>query len=432
MFRLLLFFLHLLYLLPRYSHYLITGKTNIFLSKALCAIGPAFVKFGQILATRPDIVGKKLAINLSMTHDQMPSFGPQKINAAFMRRYKELPFQKFLSFDYKPVAAASIAQVHKATKLDGKIVAVKILRPNIRASVKKNILLLYSVVYYLNKIFSKKLKRFRLTEVISMLEMNLTAETDLCMEAASALKLKLNLYSDEGVYVPAVDMHMTCEEIMVMEWIDGEPISSFDRSKHNTYKILTNLVNTFCNQAYRDGFFHADMHPGNVFIAENDDVILTDFGVMGKMESKTKFYTTEILRGFLTEDYALVAKMHFEAGYVEKKYSMLDFENACKKIGKQFVGKNFEDISIGSLFSSLLKLTNDFNMKTRLELLLIQKATVLLEAVASSVDPKINIWTLSYKWLSQNYMRYDKVITRKIKLFFNFCQNTYSTIFKKI
>jgi ubiquinone biosynthesis protein len=402
-------------------------KRNIALSKVLEGCGPAFIKFAQLLSTRPDIVGDKLARDLQILQDRLLPFNKNNIDKIFFKNYRKLPNEIFLEFDYNSIAAASIAQVHKAKLMNGEICAIKILRPKIKERIEKNINLLTIITNFIDNRF-EKFKRFRLPEIIKMLRRNLLHETDLTFEGASASQMKLNLEKDKGVYVPEIHWNLTRVDILVMEWVDGVPLNRLKDSEFqhiNRRLILQNLVNTFCNQVYRDGVFHADMHPGNVMIDGFGRILLTDFGIVGRMDKKTKFYVTEILRGFLKNDYKLVARIHFEAGYVDKNYSILEFENACRALGKQIVGKNISEISIGTLFTGLLRLTNDFNMSTRLELLLIQKATVLLEGVSSFIDKDVNLWELSDQWLRNHYMTFDKVL----KLKFN---NVYRKIIDEI
>ena len=392
-------------------------KRNVALSNVLEGCGPAFIKFAQLLSTRPDIVGDKLAQDLQILQDRLFPFNKNNIDKIFLKNYGKLPNEIFLEFHYNSVAAASIAQVHKAKLMNGEICAVKILRPKIKQRIEKNINLLTIITNFIDSRF-EKFKRFRLPEIIKMLHRNLLHETDLTFEGASASQMKLNLEKDEGVYVPEIHWDLTRVDVLVMEWIDGVPLNRLNNSEFQHLDrrvILKNLVNTFCNQAYRDGVFHADMHPGNVMVDRLGRILLTDFGIVGRMDKKTKFYVTEILRGFLKSDYKLVARIHFEAGYVDNSHSILEFENACRALGKQIVGKNISEISIGNLFSGLLRLTNDFNMSTRLELLLIQKATVLLEGVASFIDKNINIWELSEEWLQNQYMTFDKVLKLKVR-----------------
>jgi ubiquinone biosynthesis protein len=387
------------------------------LSKILNRCGPAFIKFAQLLSTRPDIVGDKIAADLQVLQDRVESFGSSEIDKIFKKNYGSLPGEMFLEFEYEPTAAASIAQVHKARMKNGNVCAVKILRPNIKKKIEKNILLLRAITNYIHENY-EKFNRFRLPEIVNLLSLNLHHEIDMTFEAANSLQLKNNLRNDPDVYVPEVYWDLTRVDVLVMEWIEGIPLNRLDEnglSQAHKRVILKNLINTFCNQAYRDGVFHADMHPGNVLVDKNGRILLTDFGIIGRMDKKTKFYITEILRGFLKRDYKLIAEIHFEAGYVSKNNNIYDFENACRALGSQIVGKDLSEISIGRIFTGLLKLTNDFQMETRLELLLIQKATVLLEGVSSAIDKKINIWQLSDEWLRKHYMTFGRIAKMRVR-----------------
>jgi ubiquinone biosynthesis protein len=415
---------------------LIIARFDLFLSKILLRLGPAFVKFGQMLSTRADMVPAFIAKNLAMTQDDMPHESKKYIKKFFFENFGAYPEEIFSFFEYKAVSAASIAEVHFAISKDGKKqFAVKILRKNIRKKIKLNIIFLKNVVFFLEKRI-KKLQRFRLNDIVNLLHSNLLKETDLRIEAFSALKLKINLMKNHGVYIPEIDFKLSSEKIIVMEWINAKSVSKIQNwDEFDKRIVLKNLVNSFCDQAYNDGFFHADLHPGNIMIDDSKDfknrIILIDFGSCGFMDSQTKFFITEILRGFLTNNYELVASVHFEAGYVEPHYDIKKFELACKDLGSKLIGKNLENISIAEVFTSLLKLTSDFQMKIRPELLLIQKATVLLEAVSKKIDKSANIWALSSDWLEKNYMCLDKILFRKIKIFYSKIHIFISNLIKK-
>lgn len=392
----------------------IPSRRGKVLNKILKNLGPAFIKFGQLLSTRPDIIGEQLASDLKDLQDNVPPFSSKYVDRAFLKNYKKYPRDIFQEFNYKSVGSASIAQVHKAKK-DNLYYAVKILRPNIHEKIEENIHLLKIITNFFHNHFDGKYHRFRLPEVVEFLHKNLLHEIDLTYEGANATQLRINLLHDKEVYVPQINWDLTQQEILVMEWIDGIPISKIHETNLDKKTILKNLVDTFCNQAYRDGVFHADMHPGNLFVDQYCRIIPIDFGIVGRMDKQTKFYITEILRGFLRHDYKLIAQIHFEAGYVDSHQNIDEFENACRAIGEQIVGKNLENLSIGNLFTSLLKLTNDFNMHTRIELLLIQKATILIEGVAKMVDRNMNIWQLSDQWLKAHYMKKTQIFKRAIR-----------------
>ena len=420
-FQLFRFFILALFLAVMNPSIFLPSRRGRALNKIFSHLGPAFIKFGQLMSTRPDIIGEKMTRDLRDLQDNLPPFSQSEINKIFMRNYKKLPNEVFDEFYTENIGAASIAQVHKAKK-NNIFYAVKILRPNIEKKIHKNIELLKVVTNFFNNNFQGKYKRFRLPDVINFLERNLMHEIDLTFEGASATQLRINLLHDSEVYIPEIYWDLSRSDVLVMEWIDAIPINQIAQTSLNKKTILTNLINTFCNQAYRDGIFHADMHPGNIFVDKNCRIVLIDFGIIGRMDKETKFYITEILRGFLRHDYKLIAQIHFDAGYVSSKYNIDEFENACRAIGEQIVGKDLENLSIGNLFTSLLKLTNDFNMETRIELLLIQKATILIEGVAKMIDPTMNIWKLSDHWLRTHYMTKSKIAQRMIKKYFErFC-----------
>ncbi len=416
--KIFLFFVKILFFSLIYSPYILFKKFDVFLSKILSIMGPAFIKFAQILSTRADIISKFWAENLSKTQDDMPHESKKHIRLIFMKNFNQYPENIFKEFHYKPISAASIAQVHYAVLKNGSKSAIKILRKDILIKIKKNIFFLKAVISLINKRF-KDIERFRLIDLVNLLENNLIQETNMLLEAESAIKLKNNLKNNDGIYIPKIYKEYTRKDILSMEWIEHRSLSKIKNFDEFDKKIiLKNLINSFCDQAYKYSFFHADLHPGNIFINESgpnkNQIILIDFGSIGYLDNKTKFYITEILRGFVYEDYELVARIHFMAGYVDKSYSIIEFENACRELGKKFINRKLNEISVGDIFTSLLKLTSDFQMKTRPELILIQKATILVEAAAAKIDPNSNIWALNNDWLKKNYMSPQKIFFRKI------------------
>ena len=363
---------------------------------ALQKLGPIFIKFGQILSMRPDIVGTNIALELSLLCDKMDPYPYEQAKETIEQAFKKPIQEIFIEFEKKAVAAASISQVHKAKTICGNIVAVKVLRPNIKKIFINELNLLQWLATICNA-FIPKIKRLKLTEVINMLIENTKLELDLRIEAANASELKENTINDKILYIPEVFWQYTTQQVLTIEWIDGIPL---EKVTENTEEIVKNLAMIFFNQAYKNGFFHADMHSGNIlFDTKNKNIVAIDFGIMGRLDLKTRIYVTEILRGFLKRDYEHVANIHFEAGYVDPKYT--NFVSACRAIGEPIIGKSLSNISIAKLLSQLFKVTADFNMETQIQLLLLQKSTILLEGMCGKINNNTNIWQIAEPWIEE-------------------------------
>ncbi|MEO0347996.1 MAG: 2-polyprenylphenol 6-hydroxylase [Pseudomonadota bacterium] len=373
------------------------------LSKAISRLGPAFIKTGQALSTRPDIVGAKMAAALSVLQDKLPPFSTSQVKKIILRDFGSNPDKLFKSFNDKPVAAASIAQVHQAVTVDGEIVAVKILRPGIRGRFNRDHQFLIALARFLEANFST-VKQVQLVEVLELLDRNLKIELDLTMEAATASQLADNLQHDHEVVIPKILWGYTSKDIMTSEWVDGISISKQQLLVENGFDLRDlskKLAITFFNMAYRDGFFHADMHPGNIFVNSEGKIVLVDFGIVGKLSRRDRMFVAELLHGFITYNYAKVAKAHFRYGLVSKRQSLIDFTLAIRSISEPIIGKSVAEISVARLLESLFKLTNNFAMQTRPELLLLQKAIMLVEGVGLILNPNINMWRLAEPWIEK-------------------------------
>jgi ubiquinone biosynthesis protein len=371
-----------------------------YLAKSMEKLGPSFVKFGQALSVRPDIVGDKIAQALATLQDKMPPFSTKKA-IAIIEKEAGLSIQDiFLEFEGKAVAAASIAQVHKAVLKDGQVVAVKVIRPNITKKFKHDLLLFYFVARVIAKLPS--CKRLRPVEVIDVFAVTVKKELDLRLEAASCSQLLENCKNDEGIYIPKIFWKYTSKNVLVMEWVDGIQINdkeSLLKAGHDLKIISERLAVSFLNQAFRDGFFHADIHPGNLFVGKTGDIVPVDFGIMGRLDKSTRIYIAEILRGFITGDYMHVAQLHFDAGYVPADKSVYDFALACRAIGEPIIGLPANEVSIANLLAMLFKVTEDFEMQTQPQLLLLQKTMVLIEGVGMSLYPEVNMWQMAEGWI---------------------------------
>ncbi len=373
-----------------------------YLANSLEKLGPSFIKFGQALSVRADVVGEDVASSLTRLQDKMPPFSTKQAIATIEKELGRKIDEIFAEFEGQPIAAASIAQVHKAVTKDGKTVAVKILRPGIEKKFKHDIALLYFVARIVSWI--PACKRLRPIEVVDVFADTVKKELDLRMEAACASKLRKNCKDDTGIYIPKIFWEFSARRILVLEWVDGIPINDNEallQAGHDLRIISEHLAVAFLNQAFRDGFFHADIHPGNLFVDKSGHIVPVDFGIMGVLDKNTRIFVAEILRGFLTGDYMHVAQVHFDAGYVGADKSVYDFALACCAIGEPIMGLPANKISIARLLTLLFKVTEDFDMRTQPQLLLLQKTMVLIEGVGQKLYPEVNMWQMTESWIQE-------------------------------
>jgi len=364
------------------------------LSAALTALGPTYVKLGQFLATRPDVVGVALARDLESLQDRMAPF-PQAQAEAAVAAALDRPLRDVFPTFGAAVAAASIAQVHRAELKDGRVVAVKVLRPGVEHRFKTDLAAFFSVARTAED-WSSEARRLRLIEVVQTLARTVTIEMDLRLEAAALSEMAENTKDDPDFRVPAVDWDLTARDVLTLEWIDGTPLNDQAalRAKGLDLPHLGRaVIQTFLRHAMRDGFFHADMHPGNLFVDADGKLVAVDFGIMGRLGAKERRFLAEILHGFITRDYRRTAEIHFEAGYVPPHHSVESFAQAIRAIGEPIHNRAAEDISMAKLLMLLFEVTGLFDMRTRPELLLLQKTMVVVEGVGRSLDPKLDIWT---------------------------------------
>jgi ubiquinone biosynthesis protein len=369
------------------------------LATALTRLGPSYVKLGQFLATRPDVVGAVLARDLESLQDKMPPF-PQDaaVRAVETALAKPLP-ELFASFG-PPVAAASIAQVHRAEvagEFDRRAMAVKVLRPGIERRFKID-LDAFTFAASRGEMISAEGRRLRLVEVVDTLRRTVALEMDLRFEAAALSEMAENARDDPDFRVPAVDWDRTARDVLTLEWIEAIPLSDRARleAKGLDLKHLARaVIQTFLRHALRDGFFHADMHPGNLFVDDSGRLVAVDFGIMGRLGRKERRFLAEILFGFITRNYYRTAEVHFEAGYVPSHHSITSFAQAIRAIGEPIHNRTAEEISMARLFMLLFEITGLFEMRTRPELLLLQKTMVVVEGVARSLDPKLDMWAVA-------------------------------------
>jgi ubiquinone biosynthesis protein len=359
-------------------------------TRALMALGPAYIKFGQVLSTRPDVVGQELATQLRVLQDKLPPFSLDEARAE--------PVEKIFSALSEPVAAASIAQVHKAVLAEtGEAVAVKILRPGIERAFRKDIDAFYFAARAI-EVLSPASRRLRPMDVIAHFEGVVTGELDLRLEAAAAAEFAANTAGDAGFSVPQVKWNLSSRRVMTLGWVEGigaADVAALDAAGHDRRRLAARVLELFLLHALRDGFFHGDMHQGNLKIAPDGTIIAYDFGIMGRIDAYTRRVYAEIIFGFIRKDYRRVAEVHFEAGYVPADRDVAEFACALRAVGDPIFGMDASRISMGRLLNYLFDVTERFGMETRTELILLQRTMVVVEGVARTLDPHINIWQVA-------------------------------------
>jgi len=378
------------------------------LCNALQEMGTTFIKLGQFLATRPDIIGHKTAKELEKLQDKLPPFSLVEAKNIIKTELGEESFKKISNIS-EPVAAASIAQVHFARINSSEInkdIAIKILRPNIEEIFNEELDALMFLAYIVQT-FVKKTKRLKLIEIVQLLREITNVEMDLRFEAAAANELYENTKNDLGFKVPKIYWNQTSKKILCLDRIDGISIRETENLKSlniDLNKLAKNVIQHFLRHAVRDGFFHADMHQGNLFVSKNGDIIPVDFGIMGRLNKTNRKYLAEILYGFIKRDYKKVAEVHFLAGLVPNDISKDDFAQALRSIGEPIFGQSAKNISGGKLLNQLFEITEKFNMQTQIQLLLLQKTMVVVEGVSRNLDPNTNIWETS-KPILENWLK---------------------------
>jgi ubiquinone biosynthesis protein len=366
------------------------------LAAALTKLGPTYVKLGQFLATRPDVVGMALSRDLESLQDRMAPF-PQGEAEATVAAALGKPLRELFASFGPAVAAASIAQVHRGEIDDPqgrRAVAVKVLRPGIERRFKVDLDAFHFAARTAES-FSAEARRLRLVEVVDTLARTVTIEMDLRLEAAAIAEMAENTKDDPDFRVPAVDWERTAKDVLTLEWIDATPLSDrarLDATGFDLKHLARALMQTFLRHALRDGFFHADMHPGNLFVDDAGHLIAVDFGIMGRLGPNERRFLAEILYGFITRDYRRTAEVHFEAGYVPPRHSVESFAQALRAIGEPIHNRPAAEISMAKLLTLLFEITGLFDMRTRPELLLLQKTMVVVEGVARALDPDLDMW----------------------------------------
>jgi ubiquinone biosynthesis protein len=388
-------------------------------AEAFRAIGPAAIKLGQTLATRPDLVGEAAAKDLLQLQDNLPPLPFAQIKAVIETALGKPIDELFASIDHLPVGAASIAQVHKAVTPEGKIVAVKVLRPGVAEKFASDIET-YEWIAAHAAARGGELARLRPREVIAIFKQWTLRELDFRREASSASELAAAMTSEPGYFVPAIDWSRTSRRVMTLDWIDGVKLTdhaALAAAGHDRRKLANTLVHAFLIQAIGEGFFHADLHQGNLFAMTDGRIGAIDFGIMGRVNRQARLWLAEILHGLITGNYRRVAEIHFDAQYVPAHHNIDDFTTALRSVGEPIRGVPVKDISVGNMLDGLFAITREFDMQTQPHLLLLQKTMVMVEGVASSLDPEINMWEVAGPFVAdwiRNELGPEVVIASKI------------------
>ncbi|MEO6093357.1 MAG: 2-polyprenylphenol 6-hydroxylase [Novosphingobium sp.] len=364
---------------------------------AFQAIGPAAIKLGQSLATRPDIVGMEAAANLLTLQDSLSPVPFAEIRQEFESSFGRPIEALFARFDEEPVGSASVAQVHRAEGLDGRTLAVKVLRPGVREKFARDIDTYEWAAAHLEALGGEA-ARLRPRAVIANFKRWTNRELDLRREAASASELAESMRGFEGFCVPSIDWDRTTGRVLTLEWIDGIKISEIEALRaagHDLPALAHRLVLAFLTQAISGGFFHADMHQGNLFVRGDGTIVAIDFGIMGRIDRRARQWLAEILYGLTTGNYRRVAEIHFEAQYVPAHHSVEEFATALRAVGEPMRGKPVNELSVGQMLDGLFAITRDFDMQTQPHLLLLQKTMVMVEGLATALHPAINMWDVA-------------------------------------
>ena len=379
--------------------------------ETLKILGPAFVKLGQALATRPDIIGVQLANELAQLHDNMEPFSYEKIVKSIKTETGKDIGQLFKSFNKTPIAAASISQVHKAKTFENDTVAVKILRPGVEKAIFSDLRFFKWCAKFLSSL-DKEISFLRLSEAVDIFEALTKNEMDLRLEAAAADELSNNFDKDERFIVPDVFWSLTSKRMLVTTWIDGIKINDLDALKTGGHKIdviTKNSAEAFFLQVFRDGFFHADMHPGNVFINSKGVIIPVDFGIMGRLHVSDRIFLAQLLKAILDRNFLKVAQLHFDKGILPSNTSIESFSQEIRAISIPLLDKKIGQISLGNLLGELFSLASKWKLNIQPQFLLLQKTIVMAEGIGRQLNPETDMWVMSKplvnEWLSSNDLK---------------------------
>ena len=363
------------------------------ITAALTELGPSYIKLGQFLATRPDVIGAKRAFELKVLQDKLPPF-PMAVAKAIILKELGKPVETLFQSFSDPIAAASVAQVHRAVTHDGRTVAVKILRPDVDRRFAADIDSFAFAARMMERV-SDEGRRLRPVAAVAMLEQSMKLELDLRMEASALAEMAENARDDPGIRLPKVDWVTTSKRVLTTEWVDGTPMANVEALRERGLDLIAlgdTVIQSFLRHAIRDGFFHADMHQGNLMVGPDGKLVMLDFGIMGRLGMKERLFLAEILYGFITRDYMRVAQVHFDAGYVPQMQDVNNFAQALRSIGEPILGLPADQISMARLLTQLFEVTEQFEMQTQPQLLLLQKTMVVVEGVARTLNPNLNMW----------------------------------------
>ncbi len=371
--------------------------------QALEDLGPIYVKFGQALSTRRDLLPDDIAAELALLQDRVPPFSGELAKAEIAKALGQPVEQLFRQFDAKPMASASVAQVHAATLLTGENVVVKVLRPDIEPRIQSDMALLYELAGLAQR-FWPDAKRLRPKEVAAEFEKTTLDELDLQREAANAAKLRRNFDGSEMLYVPEIHWPMTRRTVLVMERIYGIPVGDIERlhrEQADFKRLAERGVEIFFTQVFRDNFFHADMHPGNIFVAPPDRYLAVDFGIVGTLSPEDQRYLAENFLAFFKRDYHKVAQLHVRSGWVPAGTRVEEFEAAIRSVCEPIFEKPLKDISFGHLLLRLFQTARRFNMHVQPQLVLLQKTLLNIEGLGRQLYPELDLWQTAKPYLEQ-------------------------------
>ena len=374
---------------------------------ALEELGPVFVKFGQILSTRPDLLADDIARSLTRLQDQVPPFPGETAVGIIEQAYGDKLENHFRLFETESTASASVAQVHYAELHDGAEVVVKVIRPGIEEVIDRDLALLHTLASMADRYWPQS-KRLKPKEIVSDYEKTIHDELNLMREAASASKLKSNFRNYDLIHVPTVYWEHTRRNVMVMERIRGIPIRDTERLREagiDMRKLAHTGVEIFFTQAFRDGFFHADMHPGNIFVSETGQYRAVDFGIMGTLSAADKRYLADNLLAFFNRDYYRVAELHVQAGWVPPTTRVEEFEGAIRTVCEPVFSRPISEISFGNFLMELFRVARRFDMPVQPQLILLQKTILNIEGMGRQLYPELDLWETAKpfleKWMNQ-------------------------------
>jgi ubiquinone biosynthesis protein len=390
------------------------------LCQALVQLGPGFVKFGQALSTRSDLIGPKLGQSLAMLQDRLPPFSAVRARQ-IVTSQTGLPIETvFSQFDDEAVAAASIAQVHYAILTDGRAVAVKLLRPDIEQRMEADTVLFYSLAQILEWL-APGVRRLHLVTAVAQFRQLSEIELDLRLEAAAAGRLADNMRDDKGIYIPWVDLENSTKQMLIIEWVEGiriDDVANLTKAGHDIGKITKYAASSFFNQVFRDGYFHADMHPGNIFVRPDGTLVPIDFGIMGYLDFRDRLFLARLLSAMLDRNYDLVATLHKEAGMLNENVSVHQFSQSVRAVADPVMGKALGDVSLGHVLGQIFQIATRFEIEVQPQFNLLQKTMMMAEGVARQLNPSANMWQLS-RPLTDDWMQSQANIKTQTKQIFD-------------